>query len=299
MLSLLFIAFCFCGISSAQSNTIFTFAFDDTFKDGLVMAKALDEYQWRGTFYISALRLCLHSRYLNRNDVNSLYQRGHEIGGHTLSHTPLTQLDSTQAEIQVCCNRAILQQYGWNPTSTAYPFALHNKTTEQLVQKCGYSNARTTSANLDVSESIQPQNIWTIRSYSIRTTDTFEDLKKRIDDAVAQTTQVPKWVIFNFHKLCLTQGSDCSQRYDFSMTIEEYLQLVRYVKSLSDEGMLNVKNVREVLNPPSGNPVPRSFNVPFSSDTIDPTDTGSTSGASTTKFAVSTLLLALVLVVVL
>jgi peptidoglycan/xylan/chitin deacetylase (PgdA/CDA1 family) len=284
--------------ANPSSPVTFTFAFDDTFKDGLEMASYLDELNWHGTFYISALRLCLHPAYLTREDVNSLYRRGHQIGGHSLSHSQMLDLNQNALNTQICCNRALISEYFRNPTTFAYPFAHYNHTIRRAVQKCGYCNARSTSDGLksvrcptcDPAESIPPEDKWRMRSYSIPTTDTFEDLKKRIDDALASETH--KWVIFNFHKLCAEEGDKCNTRYRYSILKKDYLLLVNYLKELEEQGLVEVKTVKKVMHvfnaiPPS---VPRSYQITFDSDEISILDTHDGSNGASTLVSLSSVL---------
>lgn len=276
--------------TSARGPVTFTFAFDDTFKDGLTMASYLDELNWHGTFYISALRLCLHPDYLSREDVNALYRRGHQIGGHTLSHSQMLDLNENALNTQICCNRALVTEYFRNPTTFAYPFAHYNHTIRRAVQKCGYCNARGTSDGLrsvrcptcDPAESIPPEDKWRMRSYSILTSDTFEILKRRIDDALASTTH--KWVIMNFHKLCEEVGDACNTRYRYSILRRDLLLLVNYLRELEEQGLAEIKTVKQVMHAFNGQAisVPRSYQISFDSDEISVYDTAtsSNSGAS-------------------
>lgn len=287
---------------TAPSNPIvFTFAFDDTFKDGLAMAEYLDEYDWHGTFYISALRLCLHPDYLNRVNVNSLFRRGHQIGGHTLSHSQMLDLSENALNTQICCNRGLLTEYKWSPTTFAYPFAHYNHTIRRAVQKCGYCNARSTSAGLrsvncptcEPGESIPPVDKWKMRSYSVLTTDTFQILKERIDNAIRHPTG--KWVIFNFHKLCKESGDHCNTRYRYSILKNDYANLVEYLRGLQLQGVAQIKTVKEVMHAFNGPVpvVPRSYQISFDSDEISLTDRDSS--ASIALVASFTMLIALLL----
>jgi len=139
---------------------------------------------------------------------------------------------------------------------------------------------------LDVFETIPPEDIWELKSYSVRREDTFEDLKKRVDDAVAADAEdgKRKWVIFNFHVMCETEGDSCNTRYQFSVLRARYLALVSYIKELSDSGELAVKTVKQVLHIPVL-PIPRAY------DGVDlPSDfsfeNGDTSGASMVKASI-------------
>ena len=291
--------------TASRTPVVFTFAFDDTFKDGLSMARYLEECDWHGTFYISSLRLCLHPDYLSREDVNGLFLRGHQIGGHTLSHQQMFDLDETAMNLQVCCNRQLLREYKWGPTAFAYPFAQYNHTIRRAVQKCGYCNARSTSDGLksercptcDAAESIPPADKWRMRSYSVLTTDTFEILKQRIDDALASDMS-SKWLIFNFHKLCGKVGDRCNTRYRYSTLKSDFANLVLYLKDLQSKGLVEVKTVKEVMHAFNVQlqSIPRSFRISLQSEELSLFD-GQPNSASAFTFTSAAMILALISVI--
>lgn len=283
-------------------DTVFTFAFDDTFKDGMEMADRIEECGWRGTFYISGLRLCLHPDYLDRGDVNELYRRGHQIGGHSLSHAKLFELSQPQLDLQVCGNLQLLRAYKWWPTTHAYPFAQYNTTIRKTVQQCGYCNARSTSAGLksencptcDVAESIPPLDKWRIRSYSVKTTDTLQDLMQRVRDAINLKGVGKKWVIFNFHKICSASGDRCNTRYDYSTLRKDFNEFVRWLKLQVDDRVLDVKTVKQVMHalndpPLANNPRSAAYEVRFDSDTITIED-GDEITSSAVKMSIAAIL---------
>lgn len=219
-----------------RNDTYFTFSFDDTFNSGLEMVKPLEKCKWRATFYVSPMRLsCISGKYLTWKNVHRLYKRGHEIGSHGLSHEKSFDLDLDALKNQFCLPRAFLRRF--KVESFAYPFAQVNDTIKNVVKECGYSNARSTSANLDLFESVPPKDVFEISSYSVRREDTFEDLKKRVDDAL--NAPLPKdgkhkWIIFNFHIMCNRKGDSCYNRYKFSVVRSVYNRFVIFIKALED-----------------------------------------------------------------
>lgn len=285
--------------AASAADTVFTFTFHDTFRDGKEMATFLDECGWKGTFYISALRLCLHPDYLNREDVNGLFMNGHQIGGHGLSHAKSFELDPVQLEIQFCCNRALLKAYQWRPTTMAYPHGQYNHTIRRMAQHCGNCNAlhvgglRATDSCLDcpTAETIPPQDKWQMKSYSVRGTDTLEDLIARVERAIEDTTLERKWVIFNFHKLCDPQDTKCTSYTHYTLR-HVFARFVQFLKGQETAGDLEIRTVKSVMHLDSTVlPVPRSAVIPFD----EPIElTVSTSGA--TALAASTSVLFLVLV---
>ena len=275
------------GIASA-ADTVFTFTFHDTFRDGKDMAVFLDESGWKGTYYVSALRLCLHPDYFDREDVNELYLNGHQIGGHGLSHAKSFDLTNEQLELQFCCNRGLLKAYKWRPTTMAYPHGQYNHTIRRMAQHCGNCNAlhvgglRSTDSCLDCpsAETIPPQDKWQMKSYSVRGTDTLEDLIERVGRAIDDTTLSNRWVIFNFHKLCDPEDTRC-QQYEFHTLREVFQRFVQFLKSQETAGNVEVKTVKAVMHLDNTlNPVPRNALIPFDSDNIELTVESSSSSAA-------------------
>jgi peptidoglycan/xylan/chitin deacetylase (PgdA/CDA1 family) len=74
--------------------------FDDTEDEQLDAAAVLEAHGLVGTFYVNSPRLHQSSAgaddWLSVADVQAMQQRGHEIGGHTLSHPYLTSLSEPE-----------------------------------------------------------------------------------------------------------------------------------------------------------------------------------------------------------
>lgn len=288
-------------VNANDADTIFTFTFHDTFVDGKEMAEHLDQCNWKGTWYISALRLCLHPDYLQREDVNELFLNGHQVGGHGLSHAKSFDLSPEQLELQFCCNRELLKQYKWRPTTMAYPHGQYNHTIRRMAQHCGNCNAlhvgglKATESCLDcpTAESIPPEDKWKIKSYSVRGTDTLEDLVERVERAMDDTSMSKKWVVFNFHKLCDPDDAKCTSYTHYTLK-SVFSRFVQFLKGQESAGNVSIKTVKSVMHLDSTFfPVPRSASIPFDSDRIE-LDTNSDSGAATLTFTFRALFLVLV-----
>src|SRR5258708_26516007 len=87
-------------------------AFDDVpssaYRNG---AAILEEFGWRGTFYIASGTCGTRDEFwdvISRDEVSALHRNGHEIGCHTFSHVDVTALDSPTLEAEVNRNRETL-----------------------------------------------------------------------------------------------------------------------------------------------------------------------------------------------
>lgn len=155
----------------SAGTTVVALTFDDTFADNyqvgdLAAARGLDV-----TFFVNSGRLGL-AGYMTKEQVLALQQQGHEIGGHTISHTNLTT--DADAQRQVCNDRAALLDAGLAVTSFAYPFGANNATVNEIPKQCGYNSAR------DVGGLVTPgscngcpyaNTIPPAEPYSLRTSD--------------------------------------------------------------------------------------------------------------------------------
>lgn len=236
-----------------RPSTCVTFAFDDTFQSGKEMSTYLDKYNWKSTFYLSPARLgCLHKDYLNWWDVYDLHRKGHEIGCHGFSHLKSFDLDYSGVKNQFCLCRAMLRRFG-PPTSIAYPHGQVNETIKDIAKECGFCNGRGVQSTLEL---VKPRDIWNFNSYSIRREDTCEDLYFKLEDAINSEPNDAngrlKWLVLNNHVLCEKENDSCRNRYPYSILRSTYECLVRHVKTFHDQGLLCVKNVKEMLHTEPG-----------------------------------------------
>jgi peptidoglycan/xylan/chitin deacetylase (PgdA/CDA1 family) len=86
-----------------------SFTFDDVPKSAATIgAPMLEEYNARGTFYISGGlvdRWCGHWTGASADDISGLHRRGHELACHTFSHTRAIDLDAAAMTAEMEQNR--------------------------------------------------------------------------------------------------------------------------------------------------------------------------------------------------
>jgi len=87
-------------------------------------------------------------------DVRDLYQRGHEIGSHTVSHPLLPQLDDESLKRELCESRAQITDWlgADSPTGFCYPNGDHNDRTARAAHAAGYEYACTTLTGSNPSD---------------------------------------------------------------------------------------------------------------------------------------------------
>ena len=184
----------FAGASTAAANTYVSLTFDDGNADQLAALPILADHDMDGTFYIITNRVGRpNSQYMTWSDVQTIYDDGNEIGGHTRDHTHLNDPTFTDAQIQdqICGGRQDLLARGYPQVSFAYPFGDHDARSEGFVQSCGYLSGRGVSGLQQATgepdaEWIPPSNQWVVRTRgSVDVNDTLPEIEDWIADAEA------------------------------------------------------------------------------------------------------------------
>ncbi|MCC2647251.1 MAG: Polysaccharide deacetylase [Nitrososphaeraceae archaeon] len=117
------------GINNANNNNkAVILTFDDGYKSQYTNAKPiLDKYGYKATFYIVCNNVGGGEGQVHPNvkmtweDIIALYNEGHDIGSHTMSHDDLDSLSEKGVEYEVGGSKECLFDQGINPTSFSYP----------------------------------------------------------------------------------------------------------------------------------------------------------------------------------
>jgi peptidoglycan/xylan/chitin deacetylase (PgdA/CDA1 family) len=253
------------GAPAALGQTVVSLTFDDGTSDQLAARSILGAHGMRGTFYVNSSRVGT-SGYFSWNDLQDLAIDGHEIAGHTLDHVDLTSVSTTEAQRQVCDDRARLTAFGFAPIDFAYPYGARNATVIQIVKDCGYSSARRSwglrspggTTNYPYAETIPPAD-----RYQIRTPDNplYNTPLSQIEGYVTQAeNNGGGWVPLVFHRIC----DGCAT---YSTPASELSAFLDWIQFRTANGTV-VKRIRDVIAPP---PAP---------DTAPPTTSISCSGSA-------------------
>ena len=236
------------ALPDGAPTLVVSLTFDDSFAPQLQAAEILEGHGLRGTFYVNSPRLYdgsaegAASIYMSVADALALQERGHEIGGHTLSHPRLTTLPDAERIREVLGDRAQLVGLGLAARSFAYPSGDAEADTDpdlggsvfDVLRSSGYSSARDTNGVSAVNctaapESLPPGDVFRLRS--IRSVndappapegaaplppDTAETLLGWMDHAVSCGGA---WLPLIFHHLredCSAPDAPGSYCFDFS-----------------------------------------------------------------------------------
>jgi peptidoglycan-N-acetylglucosamine deacetylase len=129
---------------AAMPNVFVTTSWDDDDRSGLKLAELLSQYALRGTFYVPTGRLGGDSLF-SRGDLRTLSSAGFELGGHTVSHAILTEIDSQERDREIGgCKIALEEIVGTEIGMFCYPKGRRNREVESAVRRAGYTGARST-----------------------------------------------------------------------------------------------------------------------------------------------------------
>ena len=194
--------------ASATRPLQVTFTFDDGVADQLAGQQLLEKYGMVGTFYINSSFIGLPG-YMTRANLDQLKAKGHEIGGHTVSHQNLPTLSADEQNRQICQDRNTLLSWGYAVTSFAYPFAEFDATTKAIAQHCGYNTARAVGdlrspfscSDCPATETVPPAD-----KFETRTPDDVESnwTLANLQNLVTRAEQTGGWLPFNLHHVCTT-----------------------------------------------------------------------------------------------
>lgn len=174
-----------------------SFTFDDIPKSAATIGAAiLEEYNARGTFYVSGGLVDQWSGHwigACADDIVALHRRGHELACHTFSHRPATDLDAAALTAEMEANRRyfLALEPSIRIENFAYPYGLGS-----------VSRKRQLSKAFRTSRGILPGvNSGTVDLHFLRATPLIErdidcdGIDRAFDEAVANNG----WLIFYSH----------------------------------------------------------------------------------------------------
>ena len=247
LLTLLLLVLAGCGGAPAESisaptrgditfkNTVVTLTFDDGDADNYAVRSILADHNLHATFYVVS-GFTNTAGYMTADQLRDLYNDGNEIGGHTLSHTKLTEEnDGKFLKNEICQDRSNLLAYGFEVTSFAYPYGYYDERAKQLARDCGYNNARIVT---DGPEIVPPGDVYALKAMPYIVSDTkFAKMARyvmEVEDGGGG------WSIFVFHHVC----DDCDQ---YSVDLATFTKFAAWLGNKQAGNGLVVKTIDEVI----------------------------------------------------
>lgn len=123
--------------------------FDDGYEDAFTQVMpALAESGFIGVFYITSGFLN-RSGYLTKEQVKIMFQKGHMIAAHTVSHTDLVENAADKRRTELAESKKSLEALIGKPiTHLAYPSGRFNDEVINLARSLGYQTAVTTQPGI-------------------------------------------------------------------------------------------------------------------------------------------------------
>ncbi|UKT63953.1 polysaccharide deacetylase family protein [Pedobacter mucosus] len=119
-----------------------TTSWDDGHPLDFRLAELLEKYNLKGTFYVPKNNP--QNKVMNENDLNLLGKR-FEIGGHTLNHVNLKNIDLKFLKPEIEGSYHWIKDVtGKNPSSFCPPFGAYNNSVIEVIKQAGFSKIRST-----------------------------------------------------------------------------------------------------------------------------------------------------------
>jgi peptidoglycan/xylan/chitin deacetylase (PgdA/CDA1 family) len=257
-----------------------------TFTDGLASqgkygGPVLAAHGVGGTFYVSSnFASSTDKNYLRFYQLDDLYRAGNEIAGMGRDHKSLTATyssdpaaDLAYKQDQVCGDRQVLADLGYDPQSFAYPQAAEGSTAWGIVSGCGYRSARTvgglSSAGPVYAESVPPANAMRVRSINPGAAPlTLTALQNHVNAAAAHGGG---WLPIPFNQVCSQSDPAYSTCMATTRPIEDTVlsAFLDWIATQAAAGV-TVATVRDVMGaPPAPVLPPRKTTVSITFDDGD------------------------------
>jgi peptidoglycan/xylan/chitin deacetylase (PgdA/CDA1 family) len=252
--------------AAATSPTVVTFTFDDGRQTQYSTRAPLAAHGMRGTFFVNSglVGSSASDWHMTWGQLHDLAADGNEITGHTLTHSDLTKLTSTNARREICDDRTNLLNQGFSPViSFAYPYGAYNSTVQGIARDCGYTSARQVSgiraadcSSCPYAETIPPLDPYATRApMDIGRSTTLATMQGYVTQA---EDNGGGWVQLVFHDIC--NGCD-----NLSVTLSQFTAFLDWLQPRAANGTV-VKTVQEVIG--GGSPLPPGGDTTAPSTTI-------------------------------
>jgi peptidoglycan/xylan/chitin deacetylase (PgdA/CDA1 family) len=180
-----------------NARPLISFTFDDAAASACSIGTALlEQYQARGTFYISGGKCGAVSptgRLATTDQLKSLHTRGHEIGCHTYSHTRVSGITRDALTVELDRNRTFLQgALGDIPIRNfAYPYGdISFGTKRFLDDRFDSCRAITPGVNAGVAD------LGVLKSCALEQTSID---RQHILELIEETVRCNGWLLFAAH----------------------------------------------------------------------------------------------------
>lgn len=189
----------------------------------------------KGTFYLTSQPIQqAWTGFMTPTQAKDIANKGHEIGGHTVTHADLATLSKTKINTEIKSSKNYLKNItGQTVVSLAYPYGSYTNTVKTLTKNAGYTSGRGVEYN---THNLTSTDKYAMKSQCIETTDSIASIKARIDSAQANK----EWYILCFHEV-MNNGDQ------WSTTPARLQEIVDYIKSTGIK-VVTVKEGRALMS---------------------------------------------------
>lgn len=214
-----------------------------TFDDGWTnqYTNALPMLQQLGiksTFYIISGELNDTPNYMTSTQVKDLFNKGHEIGSHSVSHPDLTTVSQTKLVNEMANSKTTLQNLiGVPVTNFAYPFGAYNSNTLSVGSQY-YQSQRTVNGGLNTKDTF---NITQLKIYEVDSNISQAQVQGWINAAIAQKA----WLILVYHEVATTPAEPDDALYTTQPT--DFNAEMNYLKNSGVATLTVNQAINEIL----------------------------------------------------
>lgn len=124
-----------------MTNKKIIFSFDDNDKLNTKIVDMFEEFNFRATFFINIYGIEDDQSI----DIIDIYQRGFEIGSHTMTHANLMNISKEKAQWEIVQSKKYLEKLlNVKISGFCYPFGSYNNILSKIIEENGYRYARIT-----------------------------------------------------------------------------------------------------------------------------------------------------------
>lgn len=179
-----------------KENIVFTFD-DGGVSFNTIIAPILEEYGWRGIFFIST-KLVGSNEFLSQKQIVDLCKRGHIIGAHSHSHKVLTDISLEDVKYELSTNKDYLEAIIGKPVETiSIPNGSYSDDILKIAIDTGFQSIYTSKPSTQI-ETFQGKDL--IGRYAIMHNTQADDVIKIISSRTLRN-----WMRFRYEILKSTR----------------------------------------------------------------------------------------------
>lgn len=208
------------GLRGCRVVALVSFNFDDGYAG--VSQRALpifQRYETPASAYL-IVRNIGEPGYMNLGQLRQLYRSGWEIGSHSMTHTPLTELSLDKIRYEVGESKRVLQALGFQISGFASPFGKYN---DQILDEIRllYDYHRTATPGLNPLPLYPkgPGSRYELLYIEVKNNTPPEEIMEQI----AKVNREGGWLIITFHRFDEGEG-----RWSYSS--ESLEKIVRFTR---------------------------------------------------------------------